>query len=1754
VVKKRISPTDKSKILDEVFVGGQKVSTVCRKWGISRFSFYNWVEKSRNTGKTTRERLLSSRSRRGFDHYKYIKGKREKLVLECVLRYPQWSSHKISDFLETYYNGIYHVSNHGVANILKRYGLNSESERQEYSRKHLTRSIFPNKFTDFEKYKILEEYLQKGKKIAEICRQYHISRFTFYAWLKRYSEGETVSSLSSRRLRGEAHWKYAGETVKQKVIDAVVTNPIYSVHKLYHHLAGEISHHAIQNVLARENLNLAERRFAFAQDYVGVPGVAVAPLYEVPVPRLTVWRLLFAPFKTVPKWVFKHPASWPFVFPALLIFGYIFEIDKAFRPTIFFPAIALTFGFFFFLYSMKYYISLIIVMRISQKGMGAGEVKKKGWIVSLLEKYFKLGSARISRVNLLLLNLEKVELTREPFVSLHLAVYNEKRVVERLIEACQNQQWSNYEVILADDSTDETTEIAKKILGENGRVINRTFADENLEIFISTPPAGSAPVIKLIHRFSRDGFKGAALQKALENTDARAEYVSVFDSDFVPYPDTIAQFVKSFQESCGGLDNVKNSNIAAVQGYQWHVLNKSQNWVTRGVRSEYAGSYVIERAGIGVYGGLNMIAGSVFAIRADILRGFAWGRSITEDFELTLRLYERGYKVLFTPYIQAPAEAVSTVRRLIRQRMRWAEGHTFNIRKMASRILASPYVNRREKGEFVYLAPYYLQAAFFIVGTIAWLLSEIVFKVRLPFWTAAWGWSLVFVNFLSLPLMNLVGLFLEESEERDYLGIASFMVLSYIVVPFQAYAAVKALFEPGEGPWFRTPKTGDITDAFDRVSFYKFFDKFKSLGRGGSTSSAPAFSPAIAGFSAYNKFSGYNIRVRRSSFISKGFLAVILISVMFINYLTFFAPSSEAHHGGVHLEQQLNILDRNGYDSAATDYTSATSPTSDSLGLVQWDANNYTSASAYFEASLRVTPDDVGRYSSIYCISNTNCKTAYYDATNGNLMFADCSDATCTSTSASITTVDSTGDVGKWTALNCVGGDTDCKIAYYDVTNSATKFVDCGTSDCSATGRAIRVVDGTTCGGITGCNNANDTGQQLAMDCPSATTCHIIYRDVTQNKTVHANCTNADCTTGNVTALYTNGATLTDNRAKAIDCVGGDANCKILTNTYTNALALIDCTADVTCATNTQTGVNGSAYSAYGTALDCPTTTDCKVVYNVMGNTLYFTDCGDATCTSGSATSTIIDGASCVLTGCGNGSFTDPSIFCQSGTECRIAYADGLSNYDLKFIQCDNSAACSSGQVRSPDTTNQTGYKPSIFCIETSAGAGDAPSNCKVSEYYNTLMDFRVVDCDAADCNSKTVTTVDGSTGATAKANIFPQGGGSTATTCTGGGSAEVTTTYEQYTRVRTSCTLSLTNGTAYTVRVSTSDASGHVQINAARIIIIQQPASGQITDTEASVEVGDSQTGITGTTYAAMTRPKYYCFDTQDTGTSCTDTASVTTWDPAPTVYFEATLTNNTSAKLTYAELYDITAGAAVASSPVSCGPSSSPSCGTTQFNLKRSGSITLTAGHVYEVRVQVDSGSTGAIANAHIILYQSAAGGVVKTETIQMYNNYQRAVTTSTVDYWPNRFERNNLERTGETVTYFNESDMINTNCPKNGTCGSDGVSLYNADDLTGISSSSANTDVDSVLTRVRGTDISANLPAAGSPKNLVILISPYSGQTLTTNKTWLIIQISDLNVPEIALAALPIVFFIPKVINKLTAFFRRRRKSALLLIENG
>jgi cellulose synthase/poly-beta-1,6-N-acetylglucosamine synthase-like glycosyltransferase/transposase len=959
------------------------------------------------------------------------------------------------------------------------------------------------RLTAREKLQVVKEVEEQGRSIAEVASGHGIARKTIYQWIERYrSEGE----VKNHYRVGDNHYKSLSWDDEQAILNKVVENPRASIHQIARELP--YSSHGLWSVLKKYGLNYQDARIAYADRYrPQVPAVSLATSWTDKLKLALGWfvpTLAPAPppagiptseTSKVPRFKlasgFKPSFIKPFgsalVTSLVIALGGLWYFDLlasvnswGVRIGYVFASLSLASGTLFFLYSAKYYLMLAAVLSFSQgeeetsqnsnlktqnhnsnvKAAGQEDLSGVNGIQittnhqPLITKFLswlfgetpgkRLGEGAVG----LQASLEQVEIEDEdyPKVTVALPLYNEKRVVERLLKACTSFEYPyslaqdsgsagaggvqlslsqaekqkvppNYQVLVLDDSTDETTGLIKSLLGisqENPKseIRNPKQAQNSNDLNSKqiSPPAsqglssggdssprqyinsqneggtlndgqGTAPEVyhsslngvpvTLIHRHERSGFKGGALAEALKHTDGDSQFTVVFDADFIPFPDTLKLFVKYFKaagswsetspaevrrdgrgmkvdeegrrlrvEETSPLSpsnlqapsspfhhlpsNLTHPEIVAVQGYQWHVLNKSENWITRGVRTEYAGSYVIERSGLEIFGGLKQIAGSVYAIKTAVLREIGWGKSLTEDFELTLKLYERGYKVLYTPYIQGPAECVSTLKRLIRQRMRWAEGHSHNIRKMLFKLLISSYPNSpnqipstksqldqleirsirnsqhqpgeitptlpsssltlAEKLELLFLSPYYLQAALFLAGTTCWLISETILKSPLPFWTSVWGWSLVLTNFFSLPLANSVGLFIEEAEDRDYLGIISFVTLSYLLVPFQAYASVKGFLEADEGTWFRTPKTGLITDPFSRGRFFRLLKGILSglkspteVPIAGRIAKEATMNAYLALATANNQFNEFAIKPKRMKWMGKLVMSLMLV-------------------------------------------------------------------------------------------------------------------------------------------------------------------------------------------------------------------------------------------------------------------------------------------------------------------------------------------------------------------------------------------------------------------------------------------------------------------------------------------------------------------------------------------------------------------------------------------------------------------------------------------------------------------------------------------------------------------------------------------------------------------------------------------------------------------------------------------------------------------------------------------------------------
>lgn len=158
-------------------------------------------------------------------------------------------------------------------------------------------------------------------------------------------------------------------------------------------------------------------------------------------------------------------------------------------------------------------------------------------------------------------------------------------------------------------------------------------------------------------------------------------------------------------------------------------------------------------------------------------------------------------------------------------------------------------------------------------------------------------------NLFALPLINSVGLFLEESPRRDYLGIFSFMFLIYVLVPFQAYAALKGLFQKEQSPWFRTPKTGHITDAFYRSHFRRWFGMFLPGPRRRPRSTPAVNMSYLKLTTANNRFTEFQIKKRPIKGLAQGIVASLLVLAIIISFFAREVPIALAAPDQFYLEE-----------------------------------------------------------------------------------------------------------------------------------------------------------------------------------------------------------------------------------------------------------------------------------------------------------------------------------------------------------------------------------------------------------------------------------------------------------------------------------------------------------------------------------------------------------------------------------------------------------------------------------------------------------------------------------------------------------------------------------------------------------------------------------------------------------------------------------------------------------------------------------
>jgi cellulose synthase/poly-beta-1,6-N-acetylglucosamine synthase-like glycosyltransferase len=282
-----------------------------------------------------------------------------------------------------------------------------------------------------------------------------------------------------------------------------------------------------------------------------------------------------------------------------------------------------------------------------------------------------------------------------PRVLVQLPLFNEGDLVDRVLETVMALDWpkDRLQIQVLDDSTDDFSLLLSQ------RAVARLHRE--------------GVQIELLHRIKRAGFKAGALAAGLERSDA--EFVAIFDADFMPSPDFLRQ-------TLGPL--LAQPDLAYVQA-RWAHLNRDDSLLTRAQARLLDSHFQVEQEArwrLGLPVPFNGTCG-VWRRRAIDDAGGWQGDTLTEDLDLSLRARLRGWRSGYMKDVPVPGALPISVRAWRTQQFRWTKGFAQCFVKLLPTIWASPALPRWQK----------LMISFQLGQPLAFLIGAACVVLGLPF-------------------------------------------------------------------------------------------------------------------------------------------------------------------------------------------------------------------------------------------------------------------------------------------------------------------------------------------------------------------------------------------------------------------------------------------------------------------------------------------------------------------------------------------------------------------------------------------------------------------------------------------------------------------------------------------------------------------------------------------------------------------------------------------------------------------------------------------------------------------------------------------------------------------------------------------------------------------------------------------------------------------------------------------------------------
>ena len=387
------------------------------------------------------------------------------------------------------------------------------------------------------------------------------------------------------------------------------------------------------------------------------------------------------------------------------------------------------------------------------------------------------------------------EVEKWPKVTVQLPIYNERYVIERLIDAVSQFDYPRelLEIQVLDDSTDETQEVASDCVQRHRE--------------LGLP-------ITYIHRTNREGFKAGALANGLET--AEGELVAIFDADFIPPADFLRRTVPYFIDP----------KLAMVQT-RWSYINRNYSPLTEVEAILLDGHFAIEHSSryrSHLFFNFNGTAGVWRRAAIDDAGGWQHD-TLTEDTDLSYRAQLRGWHFMYLPEIDCPSELPIEMNAFKTQQARWAKGLMQTAKKVLPRVMKSNAPSEVKA-----------EAFFHLTANISYPLMVFLSIILLPAMIVRFyqGWFQVLVIDFPLFMASTCSIssfyltaeraFYPKTWKRTFWYLPFVMAVGIGLSVRNAFAVMEALFDV-KTEFVRTPKYRVEANAKTPVAVKKNYRK-----------------------------------------------------------------------------------------------------------------------------------------------------------------------------------------------------------------------------------------------------------------------------------------------------------------------------------------------------------------------------------------------------------------------------------------------------------------------------------------------------------------------------------------------------------------------------------------------------------------------------------------------------------------------------------------------------------------------------------------------------------------------------------------------------------------------------------------------------------------------------------------------------------------------------------------------------------------